>query len=71
MQMLRCMEYLSKCFLEFVSLILNYYMASYCSRYNARSDWLTARALFSRNAHGLLGIMQIRKTNKSSPKGYI
>ena len=29
-----------------------YYMASDCSRYDAGSDWLSARALFSRNAHG-------------------
>ena len=30
--------------------MINYYMAGACGRYNARSDWVSARVLFCRNA---------------------
>ena len=40
-----------------------YYMDGACSRYNARSDWQSARALFSRNAQG-----QITKYAKTKQK---
>ena len=31
-----------------------YCLAGACSRYNARSDWLSAMAFLSRNGHGLI-----------------
>lgn len=41
-------------FLLFVVHKLISYMASVCSRYSARCDWLSVGALFSRNDHLLI-----------------